>query len=93
MTSVCEGAGAAFMKDHRSIISFDSEEGFRPTLSLSWVPFAPKEAGEAAAGAMCTEWEHHYAVEPSTDEQEPEELEKPKIPAGITGLGRSVWED
>ena len=30
---------------------------------------------------------------PSTDEQEPEELEEPKIPAGIMELGNSVWED
>ena len=54
--------GAAFMKDNRSIISFDGEEGFRPTPSSSWVPFAPKEVGEAAAGAMCAEWDHYCAV-------------------------------
>ena len=33
--------GAAFIKDNRSIIRFDGEEGFRPTPSSSWVPFAP----------------------------------------------------
>ena len=54
--------GAAFMTDHRSIISFDGEEGFRPTPSSSWVPFAPKEVGEAAAGAMYAEWDHYCAV-------------------------------
>ena len=32
-------------------------------------------------------------MKPSTDEQEPEELEEPKIPAGIMELGSSVWED
>ena len=47
--------GAAFMKDNRSIISFDGEEDFRPTPSSSWVPFAPKKVGQAAAGAMCAE--------------------------------------
>ena len=85
--------GAAFMTDHRSIISFDGEEGFRLTPSSSWVPFAPKEVGEAAAGAMYAEWDRYCAVKPSTDEQEPEELEKPKIPRGIIELGSSVWED
>ena len=35
----------------------------------------------------------YCAVKPSTDEQEPEELEEPKIPAGIMELGNSVWED
>ena len=82
--------GAAFMKDNRSIISFDSEEGFRPTPSSSWVLFAPKEVREAAAGAMCAEWDHYCAVKPSTDEQAPEKLEEPKIPAGIMELGSSV---
>ena len=85
--------GAAFMTDNRRIISFDGEEGFRPTPSSLWVPFAPKEVGEAAAGAMCAEWDHYCAVKPSTDEQEPEELEESKIPAGIMKLGNSVWED
>ena len=85
--------GAAFMKDNRSILSFDGEEGFRPTPSSAWIPFAPKEVEEAAAGAMCAEWDHYCAVKPSTDEQEPEELEGPKIPAGIMELGNSVWEN
>ena len=85
--------GAAFMTNNRSIISFDGEKGFRPTLSSSWVPFAPKEVREAAAGAMYAEWDHDCAVKPSTDEQEPEKLEEPKIPAGIMELGSSVWED
>ena len=75
--------GAAFMKDNRSIISVDGEEGFRPTPSSSWVPFAPKEVGEAAAGAMCAEWDHYCAVKPPTDKQEREGLEESKIPAGI----------
>ena len=47
--------GAASMTDNRSIISFDGEESFRPTPPSSWVPFAPKEVGEAAAGAMYAE--------------------------------------
>ena len=47
--------GAAFMKDNRTIISFDGEEGLRPTPSSSWVQLVPKEVGEAAAGAMCAE--------------------------------------
>ena len=67
--------GAAFMTDNRSIISFDGEEGFRPTPSSSWVPFDPKEVGEAAEGALYAKWDHYCAVKPSTDEQEPEELE------------------
>ena len=75
--------GAALMKDNRSIISFDGEEGFRPTPSSSWVPFAPKEVGEAAAGAMCAELYHYCAVKPSTDEQEPEELEEPRSRRGL----------
>ena len=85
--------GAAFMTDNQSIISFDGEEGFRPTPSSAWVPFTPKEVGEAAAGAMCGEWDRYCEVKPSTDEHEPEELERPKIPAGIMELGNSVWED
>ena len=32
-------------------------------------------------------------MKPSTDKQEAEELEGPKIPAGIMDLGSSVWED
>ena len=74
--------GAAFMTDHRSIISFEGEEDFRPTRSSPWVPFAPEEVGEAVAGAMYAEWDHYCAVKPSTDEQEPEKLDEPKIPAG-----------
>ena len=85
--------GAAFMKDNRSILSFDGEKGFRPTPSSAWVPSAPKEVGEATAAAMCAEWDHYCAVKPSKDEQEPEELEGPKIPAGNMELGNSVWED
>ena len=85
--------GAAFMTDSRSIISFDAEEGFRSTPSSSWIPFAPREVGEAEAGAMCAESDQYRTVKPSTDEQKPEELEKPKIPAGIMGLGSCVWED
>ena len=42
---------------------------------------------------MCAEWDHYCAVTPSTDEQEPEELEGPKIPARSMELGSSVWED
>ena len=63
----------AIMTDHRSIISFDGEEDFRPTPSSSWVPSAPKEIGEAATGAMYAEWDHYCAVKLSTDEQEAEE--------------------
>ena len=81
------------MKDNRRIISFDGGEDFRSTPSSSWVPFAPNKVAEAAARAMCAEWDHYCAVKPSTDEQEPEELEEPKIPAGIMGLGNSVLED
>ena len=43
------------MKNNRSIISFDGEEGFRLTQSSSWVPLALEEVGEAAAGVMCAE--------------------------------------
>ena len=82
--------GVAFMTDNGSIISFDGEEGFRPTPSTSWVPFAPTKVGEAAAGAMCAECDHYCGVKPSTDEREPEELEEPKIPGGIMELGSSV---
>ena len=85
--------GAAFMTDNRSIIGFDGEEGSRPTPSSSWVPFAPKEVGEAAPRAMYAEWDHYCTVKPSMDEQEQEELETPKIPAGIMELVSSVWED
>ena len=85
--------GAAFMTDHQSIISFDGEEGFRPTPFSSWVPFAPKEVGEAATESMYAEWDHNCAVIPPTGEQEPDELEEPKIPAGNMELGSSVWED
>ena len=81
------------MTDNRSIISSDGEEGFQPTPSSSWVPFASKEVGEAAAGAMCAEWDHYCAVKPSTDERKPGELEEPKIPAGIMELRSSVWEN
>ena len=42
---------------------------------------------------MYAEWDHYCAVKPSTGEQEPKELEEPKIPAGIMELGNSVWED
>ena len=56
------------MTDNRSIISFDGQEGFRPTPSSSWVPFAPKEVGEAAAGAMCAVRDYYCAVKLSTDE-------------------------
>ena len=85
--------GPAIMTDHRSVISFDGEEGFRPTPSSTWVPFAPKEVGKAAAGAMYAEWDHYCAVKPSTDEQEPDKLGEPKISGGIMELGSSVWED
>ena len=81
------------MKDNQSIISFDGEEGFRPTPSSLLVPFAPKEAGEAAAGAMCAERDPYCAVKSSTDAQEPEELEGSKIPTGIMELGNSARED
>ena len=53
----------------------------------------PKEVAEVAARAMCAEWDHYCAVKPSTDEQEPDKLEEPKIPAGIMELGSSIWED
>ena len=85
--------GAALMTDHRSIISFDGEEGSRPTPSSSWVPFDPKEVGESAAGVIYAEWDHYCAVKASTDKQVPEGLEEPKIPAVIMDLGSSIWED
>ena len=50
--------GAAFMTDYRRIISFDGEKGFLQTPSSSWVPFAPRKVGEAAAGAMNFKWDH-----------------------------------
>ena len=42
---------------------------------------------------MYAKWDQYSAVEPSTDEQEPEELNEPRIPAGTTELESSVWED
>ena len=85
--------GAAFMTNHRSIISFNGEEGFRPAPSSSCVPFAPKDVGEAAAGAMYAECDHHCAVKPSTDEQEPDELEEPKLTTRNMEFGSYVWEN
>ena len=35
--------GAAFMTDHRSIISFDGEEGFRPTPCLLYTSPSPRD--------------------------------------------------
>ena len=62
----------AFMTDSRGIISFDGKEGFWPTPFSSWVPFAPKEVGEATARAMYAEWDHYCAVKLSTYEEKPE---------------------
>ena len=54
---------------------------------------SPRRRSERPQQERYAERNHYCSAKPSTDEQEPEELKEPIIPAGIIELGSSVWND
>ena len=60
--------GAAFMREHHSIISFREKEGFKPTPESTWVSFSSHTTNSATSSKKVTAaWTSFCAVRPIAD--------------------------
>ena len=58
--------GAAFMKENKSVLSFNENEGFKPTPDSTWVPFSPHIAGAAKSSKeVSAAWDDFCAGRPA----------------------------
>ena len=58
--------GTAFMKENKSVLSFNENEGFKPTPDSTWVPFSPHIAGAAKSSKeVSAAWDDFCAVRPA----------------------------